>query len=158
MNRTALPRRALLATPALAVPAAAQTAPPLLNVSYDPTREFYREFNAAFAAEWAGRGHPRPAINTSHGGSGRQARSVIDGLAADVLTLALAYDIDAVAERGLLARDWQRRAAMIEPSDQVPAEAPAEQTETAMVQGAATKPATRKRAAPFPRPPTTIGW
>ena len=111
MNRPAFPRRALLATPALglAPPATAQTPPPLLNVSYDPTREFYREFNAAFAAEWAGRGHPRPTINTSHGGSGRQARSVIDGLAADVLTLALAYDIDAVAERGLLARDWQRR-------------------------------------------------
>lgn len=111
MNRTAFARRELLATPLLALPDAtlAQPAPPLLNVSYDPTRELYREFNTAFAADWAGRGHPRPTINTSHGGSGRQARSVIDGLAADVLTLALAYDIDAVAERGLLARDWQRR-------------------------------------------------
>lgn len=102
-------RRTLLAGLPLALPAAAQSTPALLNVSYDPTREFYREFNTAFAAAWAGRGHPRPTINTSHGGSGRQARSVIDGLAADVLTLALAYDIDAVAERGLLPRDWQRR-------------------------------------------------
>lgn len=103
-------RRHLLAAAAVLPGAArAQSAPALLNVSYDPTREFYREFNTAFAASWAARGNPRPTINTSHGGSGRQARSVIDGLAADVLTLALAYDIDAVAERGLLARDWQRR-------------------------------------------------
>ena len=92
------------ATGALAQPAGA-----LLNVSYDPTRELYREFNTAFATHWAGQGHPRPSINTSHGGSGRQARSVIDGLAADVVTLALAYDIDAIAERGLIARDWQKR-------------------------------------------------
>ena len=107
MDRIA--RRTLLASLPLALPAAAQPAQALLNVSYDPTREFYREFNSAFAANWAGRGHPRPSINTSHGGSGRQARSVIDGLAADVLTLALAYDIDAVAARGLLPRDWQSR-------------------------------------------------
>ncbi|BDG70546.1 sulfate ABC transporter substrate-binding protein [Roseomonas fluvialis] len=111
MNATILSRRsALAATAALAVaPARAQQAPTLLNVSYDPTREFYREFNAAFATTWTARGNPRPGINTSHGGSGRQARSVIDGLAADVVTLALAYDIDAIAERGLIARDWQRR-------------------------------------------------
>lgn len=107
MDRIA--RRTLLATLPMALPAAAQPAQALLNVSYDPTREFYREFNTVFAANWAGRGHPRPSINTSHGGSGRQARSVIDGLAADVLTLALAYDIDAVAARGLLPRDWQSR-------------------------------------------------
>ncbi|MDB5378420.1 MAG: sulfate transporter substrate-binding protein [Rubritepida sp.] len=112
-----LPRRSLLAggsalaLAGLAEPsrARAQPASALLNVSYDPTREFYREFNAAFAAHWAGQGNPRPSINTSHGGSGRQARSVIDGLAADVVTLALAYDIDAIAERGLIARDWQKR-------------------------------------------------
>ncbi|WP_431283047.1 sulfate ABC transporter substrate-binding protein [Humitalea sp. 24SJ18S-53] len=106
------PRRGLLAaTAAIAAAgdAMAQAAPTLLNVSYDPTREFYREFNTAFAAHWAGQGHPRPAINTSHGGSGRQARSVIDGLAADVVTLALAYDIDEIAERGFIARDWQQR-------------------------------------------------
>ncbi len=111
MIRQPLPRRGLLAGGAALLPAAAhaQGAQTLLNVSYDPTRELYREFNTAFAALWAARGVPRPTLNTSHGGSGRQARSVIDGLAADVLTLALAYDIDEVAERGLLARDWQRR-------------------------------------------------
>ena len=69
--------------------AAAQSAQALLNVSYDPTRELYRDFNAAFAAHWAARGNPRPTITTSHGGSGRQARSVLDGLPADVVTLAL---------------------------------------------------------------------
>nr|WP_246522415.1 sulfate ABC transporter substrate-binding protein [Neoroseomonas terrae] len=92
-----------------AAPVRGQTVPTLLNVSYDPTREFYREFNAAFAAQWAARGNQRPTINTSHGGSGRQARAVIDGLGADVVTLALAYDIDEIAGRGLLARDWQTR-------------------------------------------------
>ncbi len=78
MSFPSLTRRALIAaSPAVAVtPALGQATPPLLNVSYDPTREFYREFNAAFATQWAGRGHPRPVINTSHGGSGRQARSV----------------------------------------------------------------------------------
>jgi sulfate transport system substrate-binding protein len=81
----------------------------LLNVSYDPTRELYRDFNAAFARVWKLRTGQDVTINASHGGSGRQARSVIDGLAADVLTLALAYDIDAVGDRGLLAADWQKR-------------------------------------------------
>jgi sulfate/thiosulfate-binding protein len=111
MNSATLSRRGALAVSAAlaAAPARAQQAPTLLNVSYDPTREFYREFNTAFGAAWAARGNPRPTINTSHGGSGRQARSVIDGLAADVVTLALAYDIDAIAERGLIARDWQKR-------------------------------------------------
>lgn len=111
MSFTTLSRRAVLAASAAlaAAPARAQAAPALLNVSYDPTREFYREFNAAFAAQRAASGQPRPSVNTSHGGSGRQARAVIDGLQADVVTLALAYDIDAIAERGLLARDWQRR-------------------------------------------------
>jgi len=82
----------------------------LLNVSYDPTREFYEEYNPLFAAEWA-RTHDGQALRAamSHGGSGRQARAVIDGLRADVVTLALAYDVDAIAERGLIARDWQTR-------------------------------------------------
>lgn len=105
-------RRSLLAggsALALTGRAQAQSAQTLLNVSYDPTRELYREFSAAFAANWASRGNPRPTISSSHGGSGAQARSVIDGLAADVVTLALAYDIDAIAERGFLARDWQKR-------------------------------------------------
>ena len=113
MSFTTFSRRGVLAASAAiaaaAGPARAQQAPTLLNVSYDPTRELYREFNAAFATYWVGRGNPRPPINTSHGGSGRQARAVIDGLQADVVTLALAYDIDEIAERGLIARDWQKR-------------------------------------------------
>jgi sulfate/thiosulfate-binding protein len=83
----------------------------LLNVSYDPTREFYRELNTAFAADWKAR-HPEDSVTVqaSHGGSGKQARSVIDGLQADVVTLALAFDIDAIAERAkLLPADWQSR-------------------------------------------------
>jgi len=82
----------------------------LLNVSYDPTREFYDAFNAAFAAEWRRRSGETVVINQSHGGSGKQARAVIDGLEADVVTLGLAYDIDALAlHAGLLPADWQRR-------------------------------------------------
>jgi len=82
----------------------------LLNVSYDPTRELYEDFNAAFARYWRARTGQRVRIDQSHGGSGKQARSVIDGLAADVVTLALAADIDAIASQGkLLAADWQRR-------------------------------------------------
>ncbi|WP_456316024.1 sulfate ABC transporter substrate-binding protein [Roseomonas acroporae] len=89
-------------------PAAAQGATlTLLNASYDPTRELYRDVSAAFAAQW--QGPPAVRVNSSHGGSGAQARAVIDGLPADVVTLALAYDIDAIAERGLIAKDWQQR-------------------------------------------------
>ncbi len=82
----------------------------ILNVSYDPTRELYEAFNQSFAAEWA-RSHPgaKLTVNQSHGGSGKQARSVIDGIQADVVTLALAYDIDAIAKSGLIAADWQAR-------------------------------------------------
>jgi len=82
----------------------------LLNVSYDPTRELYQEFNAAFAKHWQAKTGDRVILQQSHGGSGKQARSVIDGLRADVVTLALAYDIDMIAERGKhLASDWQQR-------------------------------------------------
>jgi sulfate/thiosulfate transport system substrate-binding protein len=82
----------------------------LLNVSYDPTRELYEDFNAAFATHWLKTRGQHVSINQSHGGSGRQARSVIDGLAADVVTLALAGDIDAIAEQGkLLPLNWQER-------------------------------------------------
>src|SRR5690242_1946358 len=81
----------------------------LLNVSYDPTRELYADFNKAFAAHYQKETGKSVEIKQSHGGSGKQARSVIDGLQADVVTLALAYDIDAIAERGLLAKDWQKR-------------------------------------------------
>ncbi len=94
----------------VAMPAARPQAPvTLLNVSYDPTREFYQEINAAFAREWARRGGGAVTINQSHGGSGKQARSVIDGLEADVVTLALAYDIDAISRRGLISAGWQKR-------------------------------------------------
>jgi sulfate transport system substrate-binding protein len=82
----------------------------LLNVSYDPTREMYVEFNAAFARYWQGKTGQVVRVDQSHGGSGKQARSVIDGLAADVVTLALAADIDAIAMRGkLLPLNWQSR-------------------------------------------------
>jgi sulfate transport system substrate-binding protein len=91
-----------------AAPAQAQIT--LLNVSYDPTRELYRDVNAAFAAQWKAKTGQSVTIRQSHGGSGKQARSVIDGLEADVVTLALAYDIDALHERGkLIPRDWQKR-------------------------------------------------
>jgi sulfate transport system substrate-binding protein len=82
----------------------------LLNVSYDPTRELYQDVNKAFAAQWEAKNKEKVTIRQSHGGSGKQARSVIDGLEADVVTLALAYDIDEIAERAkLLPADWQKR-------------------------------------------------
>ncbi|HMP77132.1 MAG TPA: sulfate ABC transporter substrate-binding protein [Kiritimatiellia bacterium] len=82
----------------------------LLNVSYDPTREFYVEFNAAFAKQWEAKTGQKVSINQSHGGAGKQARAVIDGLQADVVTLALAYDIDAISEKAkLFPADWQAR-------------------------------------------------
>src|SRR5688500_14311866 len=74
----------------------------LLNVSYDPTRELYKDFNDAFAKHWKEKIGQSVTVKQSHGGSGKQARSVIDGLEADVVTLALAYDIDALHERGKL--------------------------------------------------------
>ncbi len=82
----------------------------LLNVSYDPTRELYQDFNAAFAKDWQAKKGETVEVKQSHGGSGKQARGVIDGLEADVVTLALAYDIDAIAEKArLLPPDWQKR-------------------------------------------------
>ena len=82
----------------------------LLNVSYDPTREFYQEYDAVFAKYWQAKTGAVVNIRQSHGGSGKQARSVIEGLEADVVTLALAYDIDAIAEHGeLLPKGWQTR-------------------------------------------------
>jgi len=81
----------------------------LLNVSYDPTRELYADFNKAFAAAYQKETGKTVEIKQSHGGSGSQARAVIDGLQADVVTLALAYDIDAVAAKGLTSADWQKR-------------------------------------------------
>lgn len=82
----------------------------LLNVSYDPTREFYQEFNASFAKKWKQETGKSLVVKQSHGGSGKQSRSVIDGLTADVVTLALSGDIDAIADRAnLLPRDWQTK-------------------------------------------------
>ncbi|MDG4598281.1 MAG: sulfate ABC transporter substrate-binding protein [Candidatus Contendobacter sp.] len=82
----------------------------LLNVSYDPTRELYQDFNIAFAKHWKNQSGEAVTVQQSHGGSGKQARAVIDGLEADVVTLALAYDIDAIAEKGkLIPKDWQQR-------------------------------------------------
>ena len=80
----------------------------LLNVSYDPTRELYEAFNAKFAEYWKKQTGQTVTVRASHGGSGSQSRSVIDGLEADVVTLALAYDIDAIAEKGLIRADWQK--------------------------------------------------
>jgi sulfate/thiosulfate-binding protein len=98
----------MFALSATAIPAVADTT--LLNVSYDPTRELYRDFNTAFAADWKKQTGETVKINQSHGGSGKQSRSVIDGLEADVVTLALAYDIDAMHEHGgLVPADWQKR-------------------------------------------------
>jgi sulfate/thiosulfate-binding protein len=82
----------------------------LLNVSYDPTRELYDEYNKSFSAHWKAKTGENVIINQSHGGSGKQARAVIDGLEADVVTLALAYDIDALAAQSkLIPADWQKR-------------------------------------------------
>jgi len=102
----------LALTAGIGAPLAGQSAPKavkLLNVSYDPTRELYQAINTAFAAYWKGKTGQEVTIQQSHGGSGKQARAVIDGLRADVVTLALAYDIDAIADKGLIASDWQKR-------------------------------------------------
>lgn len=102
----------LAATVAVALPisaAQAQSGGELLNVSYDPTRELYRAVNEKFVAAYKKETGAALTVRQSHGGSGKQARSVIDGLEADVVTLALAYDIDAIADRGLIAQDWQAR-------------------------------------------------
>ena len=110
MNLPTFSRRALAfaAAASLALPAFADST--LLNVSYDPTRELYQQFNAAFAKQWKARTGETVTIRQSHGGSGKQARSVIDGLEADVVTLALAYDIDAIHDHGnQLPADWQKR-------------------------------------------------
>ncbi len=112
-HRFSLSRRALAWAAAAtlgmaALPAFADTT--LLNVSYDPTREFYQAFNAAFAKQWKAKTGETVTVRQSHGGSGKQARSVIDGLEADVVTLGLAYDIDAIHDHGnQVAADWQKR-------------------------------------------------
>jgi sulfate transport system substrate-binding protein len=106
---SALLLSAALASGAISATASAQTTE-LLNVSYDPTRELYEAYNAAFAKYWQSKGGQNVKVKQSHGGSSKQGRSVIDGLEADVVTLALAYDIDEISERGkLLPADWQKR-------------------------------------------------
>jgi sulfate/thiosulfate-binding protein len=106
----------LLGVAVLAVALVAGTTPraqggaiTLLNVSYDPTRELYRDFNAVFEKYWLAKTGQKVTIRQSHGGSGSQARAVIDGLEADVVTLALAFDVDAIARAGLIDKDWQKR-------------------------------------------------
>jgi sulfate/thiosulfate-binding protein len=114
MSFTTLTRRAALAT-ALgfsisALSGAASAAQvTLLNVSYDPTREFYQDYNAAFAKYWTQKGGDEVTIKQSHGSSGKQTRAVIDGLEADVVTLALAGDVDQLQKNGLIAADWMKR-------------------------------------------------
>jgi sulfate/thiosulfate transport system substrate-binding protein len=102
-------RAATVAVAIAATLGASVAAQTLLNVSYDPTRELYQDFNAAFVKYWRAKTGQTVTIKQSHGGSGGQARGVIDGLEADVVTLALAYDVDAVAQSGLIATDWQKR-------------------------------------------------
>jgi sulfate transport system substrate-binding protein len=99
----------LILTGAAVTGASAQRRITLLNVSYDPTREFYQDFNQAFARNWKARTGQEVVINQSHGGSGKQARAVAEGLPADVVTLALAYDVDAISSSGQIARNWQSR-------------------------------------------------
>jgi sulfate/thiosulfate transport system substrate-binding protein len=90
--------------------AGAEKTATILNVSYDPTRELYQDFDEAFAKYWLAKSGDKVSVQQSHGGSGKQARAVIDGLSADVVTLALGYDIDAIAAHGkLLPPDWQKR-------------------------------------------------
>jgi sulfate/thiosulfate-binding protein len=99
----------ILVAGALVAPSAQAAPAQLLNVSYDPTRELYRDVNAVFAKRWAATAKQQVAIRQSHGGSGKQARSVIDGLPADVVTLALAQDVDEIAKRKMIAANWQKR-------------------------------------------------
>jgi sulfate/thiosulfate-binding protein len=107
--RSFLSSGAAVAAAALVVTLADAKNVSILNVSYDPTRELYQDFNAAFAKVWKAKTGDDLTVQQSHAGSGKQARSVADGLEADVVTLALAYDVDALAVSGLLAADWQKR-------------------------------------------------
>ena len=109
--KTFKPFKKLISTLALLLALGCSTPPSnLLNVSYDPTREMFEEYNAAFSKHWEAKTGKKVLVKQSHGGSGKQARSVIDGLEADVVTLALAYDIDALVEKGkLLPENWQSR-------------------------------------------------
>ena len=107
--KSSLASLALLATLSVGSVHAAQIE--LLHVSYDPTRELYQEYNSAFAKYWKAQSGDEVVVSQSHGGSGKQARAVADGLEADVVSLALAYDINAISRSGLIAPDWQQRLA-----------------------------------------------
>jgi sulfate transport system substrate-binding protein len=110
MNKAPVVSVILMLALLAAIPVNAQKPVTILNVSYDPTRELYEDFNQAFSKYWQAKAGQKVTIQQSHGGSGKQARAVIDGLGADVVTLALAYDIDSIAQRGrLLPLDWQKR-------------------------------------------------
>ncbi len=116
MPRLFVTRRRALQLGGVALPLAAAGALPaaaagssLLNVSYDPTAQLYADYNKVFAAYWAKQSGTAPQLSFSHGGSGAQARAVMEGLQADVVTLALSYDIDTIAKTGLIAKDWQSR-------------------------------------------------
>lgn len=110
MKLTTTIKQALLITSLLLPLSGLSAEVSLLNVSYDPTRELYQDFNAAFAKHWQAKTGDNVTIKQSHGGSGKQARSVIDGLPADVVTLALSYDIDEIGTKGrLIPKDWQKR-------------------------------------------------
>ena len=112
IRRSLLARAAATAVLTLLAATAQAKEITLLNVSYDPTRELYQDFNKAFAAQWKAKTGDHVIVKQSHGGSGKQARSVIDGLEADVVTLALAYDIDELADKAkLIPADWQKRLA-----------------------------------------------
>src|SRR5919106_4151531 len=108
LSRFALvgPVLAFLVLAGCATPRASTTSVELLNVSYDPTRELYQQFNSSFASQWQARTGQSVTIKQSHGGSGSQARAVIDGLDGDVVTLALAYDVDAISKAGLIEPGW----------------------------------------------------
>jgi len=107
--RSRLAHAAIATAAAFAVSHAVAKKVSILNVSYDPTRELYQEFNAAFAKVWKAKSGDDLEVQQSHAGSGKQARAVTEGLEADVVTLALAYDVDALAVSGLVAADWQKR-------------------------------------------------
>ncbi len=109
MFRTTTVRTTIAALAVMGLATAPLGAQELLNVSYDPTRELYQDVNAAFAAQWKARTGKALTVQQSHGGSGKQARAVLDGLEADVVTLALAYDVDAIVQGGLVAPGWQKR-------------------------------------------------
>jgi sulfate/thiosulfate transport system substrate-binding protein len=110
MNKLILSLTGLAVGLSVAISAHAAKDVTLLNVSYDPTRELYQDYNSAFAKYWKDKTGQDVTINQSHGGSGKQARAVIDGLQADVVTLALAYDVDAICDKAkLLPKDWQKR-------------------------------------------------